>query len=649
MQPFDALTIRAVLEEARPLLLNRRVDKVLQLGRDEVLLNLRAKAGIVNLILSAQASYGRICLVKGGPGSGINERSPINNSAFAVLLRKNLSGAHLVHVEQITGERIIDFVFSCTDEVGTASHKVLTAEIMGRHSNLIFWDKASEKIMAASHIVTRDMSRQREVAAGLAYRRPPGQDKPNLFKITNEQFSAAFDELIRRSGDEKPVDESRQEEREDSRADGSDLSAAESDRTDGRHPDLRKAVQTLSLSAPPFATVEQWLISTFTGLGRHLAEELVLSASVESVATKAVENPEAREKLWEKVDAMRQMVSYKPAMKTDLSRYSVLSFHPEIKEHPEEWKTFPAVNDLIEEYYRLVEAREHFNHLREKLRNELRGEADKLVSRLSIASEHMMGDKDIERLKRMGDLVLTNQASIGPGQEELVCTNLYSENGEEITIKLNPNLSAAQNAQTFYRQFSKSRNRHHAAQLAHKEASARRAVIDRQMSELDEAKTSEDLKRLREAITGRKPQEAIRAQPQQKKKSKSRLIQLQSSDGWTIYVGRNRQENDHLLNRLAQPNDIWLHNLGQGGAHVLIRVPGSKQEPPLTTIREAAQVAARLSKASAGSKVRVVYTQCKHVKKLGKDKPGMVRYENEKTLEVDTSQPMPRCMKQLFA
>jgi hypothetical protein len=36
------------------------------------------------------------------------------------------------------------------------------------------------------------------------------------------------------------------------------------------------------------------------------------------------------------------------------------------------------------------------------------------------------------------------------------------------------------------------------------------------------------------------------------------------------------------------------------------------------------------------------------VRKVAKDKPGLVRYENEKTVEVDTAKPMPKAMKQLF-
>ena len=93
MQPFDALTIRAVLDEAKPLLLNRRVDRVFQLARDELLISLRSKSGMVHLLLSAHATYGRICLVKQAPQGAKNDRAPQNNSNFALLLRKTLASA----------------------------------------------------------------------------------------------------------------------------------------------------------------------------------------------------------------------------------------------------------------------------------------------------------------------------------------------------------------------------------------------------------------------------------------------------------------------------------------------------------------------------------------------------------------------------
>ena len=691
MQPFDALTIRAVLDEAKPLLLNRRVDRVFQLARDELLISLRSKSGMVHLLLSAHATYGRICLVKQAPQGAKNDRAPQNNSNFALLLRKTLASAVLVHIEQLPGERIVDFVFSSTDEVGTATHKVLTAEIMGRHSNLIFWDKTKEKIITASHIVTKEMSRQREVAPGLTYKRPPGQERPNIFKITREEFSEQW-KLLKENFQAPAA------------SPATKTAVAEGGGTTTK-------TQSATAAGLAFATVEQWLIHTFTGLGRNLSEELILASQASSPIAEALKDSQSEEKVWSVVKLLGEpRLSFKPAMRNDLSRYTVLSLIPELKnaeapkqiapreesrsaaltseietapetgavevppaavaaptqaETPREgstsaqgkWKHFPAVNDLVDEYYSAVEAREQFQQLRERLRNELRSEDDKLASRISVASQHVRNDEFLGEMKRSGDLVLAHLGVIEPGQTELEVDDLYSGSSEKIKIKLNPNLSASQNAQWFYRQFSKSRSRQKAAKLALDEAARKQGLVETQMKQLEKAQTNDELRALRELIIGRKPAAAMQQQQQQnrgpaveKKKGKPRMLSVTSSDGWTIYVGRNRHENDQLLSKLAQPNDIWLHILGSGGAHVLIRVPASKQEPPLTTLKEAAQIAARLSKGgTTGTKVRVVYTHVKYVKKLGKDKPGQVRYENEKTLEIDTSAPMPKCMKQLFS
>ncbi|MGH9552360.1 MAG: NFACT family protein [Terriglobales bacterium] len=375
MQPFDALTIRAVLQEAKPILLNRKVDKVLQLGRDEVLLTLRSKAGMINLLLSAQTAYGRLCLVKmtsqpnergsGRPGSGGSQ------SNFSMLLRKHLTGATLVGVEQPLGERMVDFIFSCVDEVGTTSHKILTAEIMGRHSNLIFWDKTTSKVVCASHIVTKDMSRQREVAPGLSFARPPGQDKPSIFNTSKDVLAEKI-ELLK-----------------------SGLEAGE------------------PIAPPAAPTLEQWLINSFTGLGRHLAAEIVVGSGVQSSAADSLQDAELLDKLWSRIEQLQSIALYKPAMKIDLSGYTVLSWWTEM-ENPSVWKNFPAVNDLIEEYYRLVEAREHFNQLKERLRAELRSESEKLELRIASASSQLGNGNTAEELKRNGDLVLANIGTINP-------------------------------------------------------------------------------------------------------------------------------------------------------------------------------------------------------------------------------------------
>jgi predicted ribosome quality control (RQC) complex YloA/Tae2 family protein len=616
MQPFDALTMRAVLQEAKPLLQNRKVDKVYQLGRDEIILAFRLKTGPGHFLLSAQASFGRLCLI-GTPNLPKHGNPP----AFCQLLRKHLTSATIVDIQQIAGERVADFTFSCVDELGTRSTKVLTAEVMGRHSNLIFWDKESEKIIGASHVVTAEMSRQREVAPGLRYVRPPKQDKANIFEATKEQFEQQFSKI----GTEE---------------------------------------------VPP-TSLEHWLLTAFAGIGRHLADELIAAAGVPEEVP-APSDTSVRDRLWEKVAAVKQAQHYKPAMRTDLTRYTVLAWWPELAGSGEtpDWQRFPAVNDMIESYFRTLQLREQMQQLKDRIRSELKTEIDKLENRLAAAAKQLESTEDLERLKRFGDLILVNAGSVQPGQTELQCEDLYAgtgagNGGSNITIQINPNLSPAQNAQSYYRQFAKGRVRKQAASVAQSDAAARMELMRQHMQAREAAKGSEELNRLKEIVLDR----GKRSDPQQQRPSagqqgakpqqqrphgggqggqKTRLMSTKSSDGWLIYIGRNRMENDVLLSKLAQPHDIWLHVQGQEGAHVLIKNP-NKQDPPGSTLREAAQLAARFSRISLGSKVRVVYTHCKYVRKLGKDKPGMVRYENEKTIEVDTAAPMPPSLRRLFS
>ncbi len=630
MQPFDALSIRAVLAEARPLIVNRKVDRVNQLGRDEVLLTLRGKTGVTSLFISAQSIHGRMCLVQmnqtlksnAGRESQRDKVDPATdryvsrygsgNSVpnFCLLLRKHLAAATLIAADQPLGERIIDLVFSCVDEVGTQSIKILTAEIMGRHSNLIFWEKESGKIIAASHNVTKDMSRQREIAPTLRYERPPAQDRPSLYTVNEDGFLQLFSQFKTKAQENQSTDS--------------------------------------SLTLPPAevtpVTIEQWLIATFTGAGRHLCEELVLASGLVSETAQAMIIEDAGMKLWKRIEALRVNENYRPFLFTDLSRYSVLGWYPTAAPT----KSLPSVNDLIEEYFRSCELTEQANQLRERLRADLAQELAKIDARMKMAEQHVLPGADVHLQKKLGDLILANLTEIKPGQEVLETEDLFGNSGK-ISIKLNAALTGAQNAQMYYRQYAKSRARHATASQSVNEASARKLMLEGHLVKINNAKDIFELRTLKENLTGRKAHEIAKPKAKAKKGNDSKILSVNSTDGWTIYVGRNRLENDYLLSRLAQPNDLWFHVLGQGGAHVLVRIPSSKQEPPMSTILEAAQIAARLSKASHGAKVRVVYTQCKHVRKLAKDKPGLVKYEQEKTVEVDTSQPMPKPMKQLFS
>jgi predicted ribosome quality control (RQC) complex YloA/Tae2 family protein len=111
-------------------------------------------------------------------------------------------------------------------------------------------------------------------------------------------------------------------------------------------------------------------------------------------------------------------------------------------------------------------------------------------------------------------------------------------------------------------------------------------------------------------------------------------------------VGKNNNQNEYLTNRLAGPNDTWLHTKDIPGSHVVIRGTGFGDQ----TLREAAHLAAFYSQAKSSSQVPVDYTLIRHVRKPNGAKPGFVIYEQQKTLFITPDEQlikqMPVAVKQ---
>jgi predicted ribosome quality control (RQC) complex YloA/Tae2 family protein len=114
-----------------------------------------------------------------------------------------------------------------------------------------------------------------------------------------------------------------------------------------------------------------------------------------------------------------------------------------------------------------------------------------------------------------------------------------------------------------------------------------------------------------------------------------------SSDGWTIWVGRNGAENDLLL-REARPWDLWFHVRDAAGAHVLLRGPGREARPPERTVAEAAGLAALHSRASTHAAVDVMVVEAGRLRKPKGAGRGRVLVAGERTVRVAPGAGHPR-------
>ncbi len=115
------------------------------------------------------------------------------------------------------------------------------------------------------------------------------------------------------------------------------------------------------------------------------------------------------------------------------------------------------------------------------------------------------------------------------------------------------------------------------------------------------------------------------------RKRKRRMLELRTSRGSRIVVGRSPMENAELTFQLARPDDLWFHAQGVPGAHVILS-RDDRGRAPDEDIQTAASLAAFYSKARAAVTTAVDYTLRKHVRKQRAAPPGLVWYTHAKTI-----------------
>ena len=255
---------------------------------------------------------------------------------------------------------------------------------------------------------------------------------------------------------------------------------------------------------------------------------------------------------------------------------------------------------------------------------------ERLSKKINLQRIDLKKCADREMLRIKGDLLQANLYRIEKGASSVTVENFYDENGGELTIRLNPAVSPAGNAQKYYKEYNKAKTRElrlkEQIALAHEEL----LYIESVQDSLSRAENEQELSAIRAELS---EQGYIKAQKGQKRKEKPLPpLEYISPDGIRVLVGRNNRQNDLLTLKTANKNDLWLHTKNIPGSHVIIS--SGSREVPERTLLFAAVLAASHSKAKDSSRVPVDYTKVKNVSKPQGAKPGRVIYVGYKTVYV---------------
>lgn len=102
-------------------------------------------------------------------------------------------------------------------------------------------------------------------------------------------------------------------------------------------------------------------------------------------------------------------------------------------------------------------------------------------------------------------------------------------------------------------------------------------------------------------------------------------------DGTRIFVGKNNKQNNYIISKLADEDDLWFHTKDCAGSHVLLKSQNITDD----LILKCANLAKQYSSAKDSSKIGVIYTKRKYLRKPPKAALGYVTYKNEKEIIID--------------
>ena len=571
--PMDALCLSAVCREVEPAVLGGRIDKIYQPSRDEILLQIRGRAGSCRLLLSANPSRPRLQL------TDLPRENPAEPPMFCMLLRKYLAGGKILALRQPPMERLAELVVEAANEMGDKVRRRLVLEAMGRRTNLLLLD-GEDRIVDCLRRVEGDLTQARPLLPGMFYQYPaPQPGKKNPGALT-------------------PAD--------------------------------RTELLALGQGAGP---ADRFLLDHCMGLSPLLARELAFEAFGE-VDAPVSRDPAA---LLDKLERLLARLSQGEAVPTllvregkpvDFTVLPILQYGPETESRPQ-----ASFSQMLDEFYERREAADRVRQRGQDLVKAVTSARDRTARKLANQTRELEATRDRERLRELGDILTSNLHAMERGMEVLRAVDFYDPEGREVEIRLDPLLAPQQNAAKYYKDYNKAKTAEQMLTIQLEKGTRELEYLNSVLENLSLAEGERDLQEIRQELVETGYLRRGKTAAKRQKRVSGKPMEFRSSAGLRISVGKNNSQNDQLTTKLAYKSDIWLHTQKIHGSHVILWLEGG--EADAQSLTEAAILAATFSQAGEGSRVPVDYTPVKYVKKPAGARPGMVVYTTYQTAVVD--------------
>jgi len=249
--------------------------------------------------------------------------------------------------------------------------------------------------------------------------------------------------------------------------------------------------------------------------------------------------------------------------------------------------------------------------------------------KLTAQRQELTRAENREHLRVYAELILANKARLerearGSGTYRL---ENYYDNGNMLSIPVNPAFGPAANAQRYFKEYQKAKTA--ASLLGDFIANGEDQLqyLESVADHLLRAQTPAEIEALREELESQGYCKPAKGRAKRRNVPQAPM-EYTSGEGLRILVGRSNLQNDRLSLKLAGPGDLWFHARNIPGSHVILCTCGTP--PGQQSIREAAALAAWHSRARGPAEVD--FTPAKALKKPVGSPPGKVIYHTHQSL-----------------
>ncbi|ADY55049.1 Fibronectin-binding A domain protein [Syntrophobotulus glycolicus DSM 8271] len=593
---LDSITLHHLINELRPLLTGSRIDKIHQPEKEEVHIIIRNNRPL-KLLLNCSSNHARLHL------TSENKKNPLSPPMFCMILRKHLEGGKILEINQQGLERVVKIIIQNYNDRGDLQSFELILEIMGKHSNLILLDSASQTILDGLKRYSHSVSRHREVLPGRIYIAPPSQNKHEPVR-TEEKFK----ELI--------------------------------------------------LLQPLEQSLKTILVASFNGISPELAKEILLRAGLDDGAVLEHCGDIDLSRLYQAysfflIDTLNEAwASPEPCVYfQDQTKIlaQAFTFIPYAQYSPYPLEKNPSLNEAVGLYHQKRQDFHTTEAMRGSLRKIVQDHLAHMVKKLNIYEDAIERAEKGLAYRKSGELITSNIYRIPAGAKQVELEDYTDPELKAVRIELDPRLTPTGNAQKYFKLYNKAKATILKTKPLQAEAQTEINYLSSLRVSLDQASSPDELKEIHNELIEQKyiagknlPARNKADKKHGTKKKQPEKLSLPhvytSGSGHPIIVGRNNKQNDRMTWREARPHDLWLHVKQIPGSHVIVPLQEGEEFPDDTTLLEAAALAAYFSQARGSSHIPVDYTHVRQIKKPNGAKPGMVVYEQNWSLLITPRQ-----------